>query len=57
MRLVATAAEAPVIVEEHHETGVGKSLGGPCDAVFLYAGVTVGHRDGRATLSIALLEE
>jgi hypothetical protein len=56
-RLAATAAETPVIVEEHHETGVGKSLGGPWDAVFLYAGVTVGDRDGRATLSIALLEE
>jgi hypothetical protein len=53
-RFAAADAEGPVVVEQHHEAGVSEGLGEPCDAVFLHAGVAVGHRDGRATLRIAL---
>src|ERR1700732_5251233 len=53
-RFAAADAEGPVIVEQYHEAGVSEGLGEPCDAVFLHAGVAVGHRDGRATLRIAL---
>src|SRR6202045_5118439 len=53
-RFAAADAEGAVIVEQHHEAGVSEGLGESCDAVFLHAGVAVGHRDGRATLRIAL---
>src|ERR1700730_268607 len=53
-RLPATDAECPVIVEQHHEAGVGKGLGEPCDSVLLHASVAVCHRDRSATLCIAL---
>src|ERR1700730_10853395 len=53
-RFAAADAEGPVVVEQHHEAGISEGLGEPCDAVFLHAGVAVGHGDGRATLRIAL---
>ena len=53
-RFAPADAEGPVIVEQHHEAGVGEGLGEPCDAVFLHTGVAVCHRDRRGTLRIAL---
>jgi hypothetical protein len=34
-RFAAADAEGPMIVEQHHEGGLGEGLGEPCDAVFL----------------------
>src|SRR5260370_28068793 len=53
-RFATADAEGAVIMEQHHEAGVSEGLGEPCDAVFLHAGVAVGHRDRRATLRIAV---
>ena len=52
-RFAAADAEAPVIVEQHHEAGIGEGLGEPGDAEFLHGCVAMGHRDRRATLRIA----
>src|SRR5580692_1512272 len=53
-RFTATSAEGPMIVQQHDKTGVSESLSKLREAVLLYGGVAVRHRDGGATRCFAL---
>jgi len=46
-RFTAASAEGPMIVQQHDKTGVSESLSKLREAVLLYGGVAVRHRDGR----------